>query len=559
LAANISTATPGGLTATLLNGATATTSGAVIRLSSDGKTVLSVTRLATQLNDLSIDGSNNIYVAALTGGAFKLNSAGTSLLWSDTTYEAERIDAAQNGDFVTLASALGSDNLTASTPGTIRVYNSSATFLGSFAGHRKTYDVAINSANSSVYFVGFNQTTGPSGNPVQIAYTRSVSYATGSFGTIKWTGYDWTATQVDDPTAGGTGPSNNMADTRGVRCDIGDDGNFYVLFSAAGGNHIFRYDPFNLFTTVSIVGGDSYHTFSNSKSEHKTFFARFNADTGAYLTGQQFTARLATGAANTLTPTNGGEIQADSQGRVYLSLSAGSGGGTNNVLDGLPYTFDPLANTVYGGGPVAIVMSQDFTTRLLVSRASSDGRPSTIAARILSGETTARVVYGGYTSAAPLYTNDAVQASRNGTTQDGFFEVFNTGSNLSKGIVPTVSSTASGSAANITDDNSATGWQSAASDPQTVTVDLGVHAAIDSVRLTWGSNYAKSYSVDVSDDGVNWYTVFSTTTGVGGSVTAKAINTNTIATIQYVRITMNTRNSALSGYDLVGLDVFGMV
>ena len=44
LAANLGSAAPGG-TVTLLNGANAATPGAIVRLSADGKTVLSVTRV----------------------------------------------------------------------------------------------------------------------------------------------------------------------------------------------------------------------------------------------------------------------------------------------------------------------------------------------------------------------------------------------------------------------------------------------------------------------------------------------------------------------------------
>ena len=42
----------------------------------------------------------------------------------------------------------------------------------------------------------------------------------------------------------------------------------------AGGNHLFRYDPFDVTKTAPIVGGDLFHGFQNSKSEDKTFFAR---------------------------------------------------------------------------------------------------------------------------------------------------------------------------------------------------------------------------------------------------------------------------------------------
>ncbi|WP_425583608.1 DUF1996 domain-containing protein [Streptomyces macrosporus] len=71
---------------------------------------------------------------------------------------------------------------------------------------------------------------------------------------------------------------------------------------------------------------------------------------------------------------------------------------------------------------------------------------------------------------------------------------------------------------------------SAHSDPQWIRVDLGAPTAIRKLQLVWDPAYAKSYEVQVSDDGSTWRTVHSTTTNAastiaslyGGRTTCKA-------------------------------------
>jgi hypothetical protein len=417
IAGNFATTAFAGVAPTYLAGATSTSTAAVAKLSRDGSVVLAVARLPGTVWDLSGDAADGIYVALGTAGAAKLNTSLTGVLWQTTTHQGDRIDSAPNGDVAVLDGTYTSAAQdTPSGAGTIYVYNATGTLQASFAGWNRTYDVAIDEDTQSVFTTGYKQTNGPSGNPVQIAYLRSQDYA----GVQRWKGYDWTGAQVDDPAAGGTGPTNNMADTRGLRLDVGADEKLYVAYQSAGGNHIFRYDPFNLFQTSSIVGGDQYHSFANSKSEHKTVFARYDTATGAVLRTQQLTARLATGAANAFNLNAGGDIQADAAGRVYILGQSGSGGGTNNTLLGLPYTFNPVPSTEYGGGPSLVVMSADFTTRLFVGRTTSNGTGYALAVRNLAGESFARVAFGGTTPQA-VWSQNAIQPlDTDTTTSDGF-------------------------------------------------------------------------------------------------------------------------------------------
>ncbi|MBC8033633.1 MAG: T9SS type A sorting domain-containing protein [Chitinophagaceae bacterium] len=409
LAAIIGAAQPGNKTPVLLNNATSASAGAIIRLSADGKTVLSVTRVAAEVLDVALDNSDNIYVAAGTGGLLKLNATASTLTWARLPgIYVYRVDAGSSGNVVALKPSNISTAGTDAGSGTVYTFQTNGTQTGSFTGHRNTQDVAIDEASQTVILIGWRQANAFDGNrtePVQIAYIRGYSYT----GTLKWNDYDW-STDVNSPDFINR-PENNMADTRGYRCAIGGDGKLYAAFEVAGGNHIFRYSTNNITTKVSIVGGDKYHQFFNTKSEHKTFFGRYEPSTGAYVRGQQLTNRLPDGAGNTIRVRNGA-IGADATGRVYLGGSSASG---------LPITNDPLPAGSYSGGGWFMIMSSDFTSRLLVTRVNTSGEIGALDARVVSGSN-ANFVWGGLTKLSGLtYISNAIQGSAGGGTQDGFF------------------------------------------------------------------------------------------------------------------------------------------
>jgi hypothetical protein len=92
----------------------------------------------------------------------------------------------------------------------------------------------------------------------------------------------------------------------------------------------------------------------------------------------------------------------------------------------------------------------------------------------------------------------------------------------------------------------ATRWESAASDPQTITVDLGSAMEIDRVVLKWYSNYGKAFKIQVSTDSTTWTDVFSTTVGASYSVTDEKFAKTTA---RYVRMNGTQRGNA-NGYSL---------
>ncbi|MEW9699953.1 discoidin domain-containing protein [Paenibacillus sp. SI8] len=102
------------------------------------------------------------------------------------------------------------------------------------------------------------------------------------------------------------------------------------------------------------------------------------------------------------------------------------------------------------------------------------------------------------------------------------------------------------------DGNPGTRWESASSDPQWISVDLGSTQSVNRVVLNWEPAYAKSYKVEVSTDGTNWSQVYATTTGDGGIDDLSFTATNA----RYVRMTGTVRGT-IYGYSLWEFEVYG--
>jgi F5/8 type C domain/Beta-1,3-glucanase/Putative Ig domain len=102
-----------------------------------------------------------------------------------------------------------------------------------------------------------------------------------------------------------------------------------------------------------------------------------------------------------------------------------------------------------------------------------------------------------------------------------------------------------------TDGNTATRWSSAYSDPQWLQVDLGSAQSICQVTLIWEAAYAKAFQIQVSNDNSTWTTIFSTTTGTGGTQTL-----NVSGTGRYIRM-YGTARATPYGYSLWEFQVFG--
>jgi F5/8 type C domain/Fibronectin type III domain len=124
---------------------------------------------------------------------------------------------------------------------------------------------------------------------------------------------------------------------------------------------------------------------------------------------------------------------------------------------------------------------------------------------------------------------------------------------LSQGQPATASSVQNAGypASNAVDGNLSTRWSSAFSDPQWLEADLGATHAISKVVLYWEAAYATAFQIQTSNDGTNWTTIYSTTTGPGGTQTLSVTGSG-----RYVRM-YGTQRATGYGYSLWEFQVFG--
>ncbi|MFJ9340368.1 discoidin domain-containing protein [Streptomyces sp. NPDC101733] len=124
---------------------------------------------------------------------------------------------------------------------------------------------------------------------------------------------------------------------------------------------------------------------------------------------------------------------------------------------------------------------------------------------------------------------------------------------LSQGKPATASTVEGGGtpASAAVDGDNGTRWSSQFADPQWIQVDLGAPAQLSQVALRWETAAAKAYRIELSTDGSNWTTAYSTTTGAGGNVTH-----DVSGTARYVRV-YGTQRTTGYGYSLYEFQVYG--
>jgi hypothetical protein len=106
-------------------------------------------------------------------------------------------------------------------------------------------------------------------------------------------------------------------------------------------------------------------------------------------------------------------------------------------------------------------------------------------------------------------------------------------------------------AALAVDGDASTRWSSEFSDPQWIAVDLGQITVIDEVRLTWETAYGADYEIQMSFDGISWFTVLTVVGGTGGVDDLVVGGTG-----RFVRM-YGTRRGTEWGYSLWSFEVQG--
>ena len=127
------------------------------------------------------------------------------------------------------------------------------------------------------------------------------------------------------------------------------------------------------------------------------------------------------------------------------------------------------------------------------------------------------------------------------------------GTLLSQGKTATASSTENGGtpASAAVDGNAGTRWSSQWADPQWLEVDLGQTATISQVSLSWEAAYASAFQIQVSDNGSTWSSIYSTSSGTGGTQ-----NLNVSGSGRYVRM-YGTARATQYGYSIWEFQIYG--
>ena len=118
----------------------------------------------------------------------------------------------------------------------------------------------------------------------------------------------------------------------------------------------------------------------------------------------------------------------------------------------------------------------------------------------------------------------------------------------------TASSALGGNTANMAVDGNPTGtrWESTQGvDPQWLQIDLGATTSVCRVKLTWEGAYASGYQIQTSNDATNWTSIYTTTTGDGGTDDLTGIS----GSGRYIRMNGTTRATQW-GYSLWEMEVY---
>ncbi|WP_229913411.1 discoidin domain-containing protein [Kitasatospora herbaricolor] len=197
--------------------------------------------------------------------------------------------------------------------------------------------------------------------------------------------------------------------------------------------------------------------------------------------------------------------------------------------------------------PVQVSATDSATGQTLTYTAT--GLPTGLTINSATGRITGTPAGVG-TASATVTATDTTGASGHAT-----FTWTVTGTDVALGR-PTTASSVEGNntgltADKATDGNPATRWASTYTDPQWLQVDLGTTKSVKEVKLTWEAAYGKTYQIQTSNDGTTWTTVYTTTTGDGGTDDLTGLT----GSGRYIRLNGTSRGTGY-GYSLWSFQVY---
>lgn len=367
----------------------------MLRLSATGKSILSAFETSGRVADLEVDEKGGSVVLC---GDFGIGVLGPELKewnWNVST-PSERCAIGSDG---TVAAIVG---------GNIELFDASGATLGPIpVPTGNATDVAVHGTSNTILFAGWSQDDNGSCSQLQIAAYFGFSYS----GEQRFKGYG--PTHQEAHAAG-----ELCADTRSHRVIVGRNDQAYFLGHSAGGNSIFQRDPLNLALEVEHTTVDSYTVPFNTRSNHIAFFAQFDPTTGVRVRSQWNLARKDgdSGDGETLLPSS---IAVDELGNVLVTGWNGVSGphADQQKIAGIPIGQQH--------GPFALMVSPDFSTRLLWTVFSGAGGGMGFGTALGSGVT---ALIGrqdeGDQEAGPIITVDALQSAPIATGDEPFLAVW---------------------------------------------------------------------------------------------------------------------------------------
>jgi hypothetical protein len=236
---------------------------------------------------------------------------------------------------------------------------------------------------------------------------------------------------------------------------------------------------------------------------------------------------------------------------IYTTTTGPGGTETLNISGSGRYVrmYGTVRNTGYGYSLWEIAIYAPTGTATATARATATSTPRPTATSTSTATATARATATATTRATATSTTAATATA---TTRPTATPTTAAGTNLALNR-PCTASSAPQPCANAFDSNTTgTRWESTQGvDPQWVFVDLGSSTSINKVVLTWETAAGKSYQIQTSADAATWTSIYTTTTGAGGTETL-----NITGTGRYVRM-YGTLRTTQYGYSLWDFAVYG--
>ncbi|NJM46534.1 MAG: hypothetical protein HC860_10400 [Alkalinema sp. RU_4_3] len=350
---------------------TASQTASLLKISADGKKVLSWITLGKRIDDMEVQAKNDRLVVGGDFGVVWLQISTMKVVAQNTLPTLPDPGGSKDGTKTRVAMNPAGDTAVLRSKN-VMIFDSTGTLKQNriLDGRDFVNDVAINGTGNRVYVVGYSnrRNINDRNNPVQVPFLWAMNPKQNM--TCIWRSWDYNPNRLAQfdplkpmegiaPDAPGsecpTDPNpfhptkpilNNMADSRlyqVVIARVNGVEQLAVLGESAGGNSVFRWDGKHLgkYYEVNSQGNevpietrvkpDAYSNTYNSRSAHFLYYATIRESDGIVMAGQYAVPRLpdATnplrpGLANSFRAKDGG-LALDSKGNIYVVGTAAYG------------------------------------------------------------------------------------------------------------------------------------------------------------------------------------------------------------------------------------------